>query len=76
MYFIILERFEEDDDSAFNHNVSAVQNRLPIDDMIARTRIPIDFETCVLRIMMSRYFRNQTRFQMATRYVISQVKSF
>jgi hypothetical protein len=38
------------------------------------SRIPIDFETAVLKIMMSRYFQGRTRFKMAARFVISHVE--
>jgi hypothetical protein len=47
---------------------------MPIDDLIARSRIPIDFETAVLKVMMSRYFKNRIRFKMAVRFVISHVR--
>lgn len=34
----------------------------------------MDFETAAVRMMMSRRFRGRTRFQMAVRFVISQVR--
>ncbi|CAF3436497.1 unnamed protein product [Rotaria sp. Silwood1] len=68
------ERFDDDDGSAFNNNTSIGQNRIPIDDIIARSRLPLDFETTVLKLMMSRYFRTRTRFKMAARFVISQMR--
>jgi hypothetical protein len=58
-----VENFEEDENSS----------RIPIDDLISMSRISIDFETSVLKLMMSRYFQGKTRFKMAVRFVISQV---
>jgi hypothetical protein len=73
--FDFLERFDDDDDGrGFNNNSSVGQQHIPIDDLIAISHIPIDFETSVLKIMMSRYFRSRTRFKMAARFVISQVR--
>jgi hypothetical protein len=72
-----IERFDDDDDNnarVFNNNSSVEQYQGPIDDVITISRLPIDFETSVLKIMMSRYFRNRTRFKMAVRFVISQVR--
>ncbi len=42
-------------------------------DAVSLTRIPNDFETAALKLMMTRYFRGKTRFKMAVRFVISQV---
>ena len=64
-----LERFEED------QGEMTVQTSIPIDERIAMSRIPVDFETSVLKMMMTRYFPGRTRFQMAVRYVIGQVSS-
>lgn len=50
------------------------QNQMPLDEFIARSRPPIDFETAALKIMMSRYFRSRTRFRMAVRFVVSHVR--
>jgi hypothetical protein len=73
-----IERFDDDDDNSGrvfnNNNPSVEQYNVPIDDIIAISRLPIDFETSVLKTMMSRYFRNRTRFKMAVRFVISQVR--
>jgi hypothetical protein len=69
---LFLERFD-DDTSAFNDNSSVPQNRMPVDEIIATSGLPMDFETAALKIMMSRYFRGRTRFKMAVRFVISQV---
>ena len=56
-----LERFEEDERTPPPaHNTH---------------RLTMDFETAALRMMMSRYFRGRTRFRMAVRFVISQVRS-
>lgn len=76
LLFLSLERFDDDDDGRIIHNTNyqPEQTRLPIDELIARSRIPIDFETAVLKVMMSRYFRNRTRFRMAVRFVISHVR--
>ena len=62
----ILDQFESDarKDSA----------RASIDPLISMSRIPMDFETAALKIMMSRSFQARTRFQMAVRFVISQVE--
>ncbi|CAF2075625.1 unnamed protein product [Rotaria magnacalcarata] len=69
------ERFNDDDGRAFNNNPTMEQNNpMPIDEMIARSCLPLDFETTVLRIMMSRYYRSQTRFKMAVRFVISETR--
>jgi hypothetical protein len=59
-----LERFEEEKDNS---------TRISMDNLASMSKIPIDFETAVLKIMMSRYFRGPTRFKMAVRFVISQV---
>jgi len=59
-----VERFEEEIDNS---------SRIPIDNLIAMSRISIDFQTAALKIMMTRYFRGHTRFKMAVRFVISQV---
>ena len=62
---LFLERFDDE-----NENVS----RMPMGDVVSLTRIPNDFETAALKIMMTRYFRGKTRFKMAVRFVISQVR--
>jgi len=59
-----LERFEEEKDNS---------TRISMDNLVSMSKIPIDFETAALKIMMSRYFRGRTRFKMAVRFVISQV---
>ncbi len=70
-----VERFDDDDDGRVNNNNSSFgQQRIPVDDLIATSRLPLDFETSVLKIMMSRYFSSRTRFKMAARFVISQVR--
>ncbi|CAF0914881.1 unnamed protein product [Adineta steineri] len=70
------EQFDEDDDGGHAYNNSSMrQNQLPLDEHIAKSRIPIDFETAALKIMMSRYFRSRTRFKMAVRFVISHLRS-
>ncbi len=75
IFFDLLERFDDDDDGRVVNNTSSVgQQRIAIDDLIATSRPPIDFETSVLKIMMSRYFSNRTRFKMAARFVISHVR--
>jgi len=71
---LYIERFDDDEGNAYNNNSSIGQKQLPIDDLIATSRIPIDFETAALKVMMSRYFRNRTRFKMAVRFVISHVR--
>jgi len=63
-FFCFVERFEEEIDNS---------SRIPIDYLIAMSRISIDFQTAALKIMMTRYFRGHTRFKMAVRFVISQV---
>lgn len=72
-----LERFDDDDDNnnrrVINYNASVGQHVMPMDEMIRSSPARLDFETTVLRLMMSRRFHNQTRFRMAARYVISQV---
>ena len=70
------ERFDDDDDnnSAFNKDSAlAAHNAMPIDEMIAVTRVKLDFETSVFKLMMSKRFRGRTRFRMATRFVMIQV---
>ena len=72
------ERFDDDDDeynnSAFNKDSAlAARNAMPIDEMIAVTRVKLDFETSVIKLMMSKRFRGRTRFRMATRFVMIQV---
>ena len=47
--------------------------RIPIDNLIAMSRVSMDFRTMIFRLMMTRHFRRQTRFRMAVRFVISQV---
>jgi hypothetical protein len=74
LFSVFIERFDDDDDRPVSNNPPAAQNNVPIDELIARSRIPIDFETAALKIMMSRYFRNRTRFKMAVRFVISHVR--
>ncbi len=59
-----LERFEEEKDNS---------TRISMDNLVSMSKIPIDFETAALKIMMSKYFRGSTRFKMAVRFVISQV---
>jgi len=46
---------------------------MPIDDLVSLSRVSLDFETAVLKLMMSRYFQGRTRFKMAVRFYISQV---
>lgn len=58
-----------------NYNASVEQHVMPMDEMIRSSPARLDFETSVLRMMMSRRFQNLTRFRMAARYVISQVGS-
>lgn len=48
-------------------------SRIHTDNLIEISRIPRDFQTTVLRVMMAKYFRRRTRFKMAVRFVISQV---
>lgn len=70
------ERFDDDEDnsSAFNKDSAlAAHNAMPIDEMIAVTRVKLDFETSVVKLMMSRRFRGRTRFRMATRFLLIQV---
>lgn len=60
-----LERFEEDE-----------RTPPPVQTTVHNThRLTMDFETAAMRMMMSRYFRGRTRFRMAVRFVISQVRS-
>lgn len=63
-----LEKFEDDQGGLTN-----IQHQIPIDERISMSRIPMDFESCVLKLMMKRRFNGRTRFRMAARYVISQV---
>ena len=65
-FLFFLERFEEEEEK--DNSIS-----IPIDNLIARSQISMDFETAALKIMMSRYFQGRTRFKMAVRFVISQV---
>ncbi|CAF3642731.1 unnamed protein product [Rotaria sp. Silwood1] len=58
------QRFDEE-------NISSI---IPIDDLIAMSHISFDFETAALKIMMSKKFRCRTRFKMAVRFVIIQIK--
>ena len=70
------ERFDDDEDnnSAFNKDSAlAAHNAMPIDEMIAVTHVKLDFETSVVKLMMSKRFRGRTRFRMATRFVMIQV---
>jgi hypothetical protein len=72
---IVLERFDDDEDGrVVNNNAYGGQNQVPLDEVIGRSRLKLDFETAALKIMMSRYFRNRTRFKMAVRFVITQVR--
>jgi hypothetical protein len=66
----ILERFND------QNQIPIEQTRIPIDERIAMYRMPIDFETSALKVMMSRHFRARSRFQMAARFIISQVDRF
>ncbi|CAF3977014.1 unnamed protein product [Adineta steineri] len=59
------QRFEGDRENS---------SKIPIDNLIAMARIPIDFQTTIFQLMMTRHFRSYTRFQMAVRFVISQMK--
>ncbi len=79
IYFLnFVEQFDNDDDDnnrrVINYNASIGQQSIPLDDVIATSYIPLDFETTVLKLMMSRLFRNRTRFKMSVRFVISQVR--
>ncbi|CAF1054237.1 unnamed protein product [Rotaria sordida] len=58
------QRFDEEDNSS----------RIPVDDLIGMSHISLDFETAALKIMMSRYFRGRTRFKMAVRFIITEIK--
>ena len=74
--FLFQERFEEDDDDnrrVINYNASFGQQGMAMDNTMATSRLTLDFETSVLRMMMSRRFPSQTRFRAAARLVISQV---
>ena len=53
---------------------SAVPAAAAAADLVALSRIPMDFETAALKVMMSRYFSARTRFKMAIRFVVGQVR--
>lgn len=70
------ERFDEDEPSAFgNSNFQQQQNQqMSLDELIRRRPSKIDFETAAVRLMFTRRFRGRTRFQMAVRFVITEVR--
>ncbi|UJR22061.1 hypothetical protein I4U23_025129 [Adineta vaga] len=49
-------------------------SRIPIDNLIAMSRVSMDFRTMIFKLMMTKHFQGRTRFQMAVRFVISQTK--
>ncbi|CAF1012499.1 unnamed protein product [Didymodactylos carnosus] len=69
---VLVVRFDNDDIN-FDDNIQQ-QHKIPIDDLIAMSRFAIDFETAVLKIMMTRHFRSKTRFRMAARFVITEMR--
>ncbi|CAF0772408.1 unnamed protein product [Adineta ricciae] len=47
-------------------------SRVPVDELIAMSRVSMDFRTIIFKLMMTKHFQGRTRFQMAVRFVISQ----
>ena len=48
-------------------------SRVPVDELIAMSRVSMDFRTMIFKLMMTKHFQGRTRFQMAVRFAISQV---